>query len=65
MRIVIIGDKGQLGSELTRVLAAGRSELGQIPDIYKDAEVIGADIDTLDITNRDAVTAFAAEHGCA
>jgi dTDP-4-dehydrorhamnose reductase len=63
MRIVIIGDKGQLGSELTRILADGRSELGRIPDIYKDAEVIGADIDALDITNRDAVTAFATEHG--
>jgi dTDP-4-dehydrorhamnose reductase len=61
MRILIIGSKGQLGSELTRVLAIEHSELGQIPNIYKDAVVIGADADELDITSRNTVVAFAKE----
>jgi dTDP-4-dehydrorhamnose reductase len=59
MRILIIGNKGQLGSELTRILANGRSELGHIPDAYKGADVVGADVDTLDIANRAATIAFA------
>jgi dTDP-4-dehydrorhamnose reductase len=63
MRILIIGNKGQLGSELTRILAAGRSELGQIPDVYKNAEVLGADVDTLDITDHAAAIAFASKIG--
>jgi dTDP-4-dehydrorhamnose reductase len=63
MRILIIGNKGQLGSELTRILAAGRSELGQIPDTYRNADVLGIDIDTLDITDCVAATAFAGKTG--
>jgi dTDP-4-dehydrorhamnose reductase len=63
MRILIIGNKGQLGSELARVLSDGHSELGQIPAIYEGANVIGADVDTLDITNHAAITAFAEQLG--
>jgi dTDP-4-dehydrorhamnose reductase len=59
MRILIIGNKGQLGSELTRVLATGRSELGQIPDAYSGADIVGVDADSLDITSQSAATAFA------
>jgi dTDP-4-dehydrorhamnose reductase len=62
MKILIIGNKGQLGSELTRILESGRSELGAIPDIYQNADILGADIDTLDITSHDATTAFANKH---
>jgi dTDP-4-dehydrorhamnose reductase len=59
MRILIIGNKGQLGSELTRVLTNGYGELGPIPDAYEGADIIGADVDSLDITSRDATAAFA------
>jgi dTDP-4-dehydrorhamnose reductase len=62
-KIAVIGNKGQLGSELTRVLASGRSELGPIPDAYKGADIIGADTDSLDITDRDATRAFADKLG--
>ena len=31
MKILISGSKGQLGTELQRMLAAGQSELGPLP----------------------------------
>jgi dTDP-4-dehydrorhamnose reductase len=58
MKLVITGDKGQLGTELKRVLAKGRSELGPIPTELGNAEVIGIDLDELDITDIKAVNSF-------
>jgi dTDP-4-dehydrorhamnose reductase len=58
MNILIIGDKGQLGSELKSILASGRSEIGDISEAYAEAVVTGVDIDALDIADADAVRRF-------
>ncbi|MDR3294756.1 MAG: dTDP-4-dehydrorhamnose reductase [Clostridiales Family XIII bacterium] len=60
MKILIIGNRGQLGSELTRVLADGRGELGAVPGAYRGADVTGADLGELDITDFGAARAFIA-----
>ena len=62
MKILITGVYGQLGSELTGIISNMKSEIGAIPDEYRDAEVIGVDIDTLDLSNSKAVNEFASEH---
>jgi dTDP-4-dehydrorhamnose reductase len=62
MKLLITGDKGQLGTELKRVLSRGYSELGNIPAGLKDSLVTGVDIDDLDIANQDAVSVFARTH---
>jgi dTDP-4-dehydrorhamnose reductase len=58
MKILITGDKGQLGTELKRVLSCGCSELGDLPAELKNSPVTGVDIDGLDIASREAVNAF-------
>ena len=58
MKILITGGNGQLGSELQRILAEGRAEIGVIPNCYQHAEVIPTDVDTLDITNAPAVMEY-------
>jgi dTDP-4-dehydrorhamnose reductase len=58
MKILITGVYGQLGSELTGVIADMRSEIGALPGIYMNAEVIGVDIDTLDISSAEAMSGF-------
>jgi dTDP-4-dehydrorhamnose reductase len=55
VNILIIGDKGQLGSELKGILASGRSEIGAISAAYAGASVTGVDIDGLDIADEGAV----------
>jgi dTDP-4-dehydrorhamnose reductase len=55
VRILVVGDKGQLGNELKDVLALGKSELGAVPAAYDGADVTGIDIDALDIADADAV----------
>lgn len=45
MKILITGAKGQLGSEIQRILKAGKSEIGEIDQIYKTAEVTAVDIE--------------------
>jgi len=62
MKLLITGSNGQLGAELAEVIDSMRSELGPVPDIYKGAEVIGVDIDTLDISDEAAFRAFADLH---
>ena len=57
MRILITGSKGQLGTELQKQLALGRSELGPLPAIYQNATVIPIDIDELDLSDRAATFA--------
>ena len=57
-RVLITGDKGQLGAELKRVLSLGETELGDIPEGLKGSRVTGVDIDELDIANQEAVHAF-------
>lgn len=58
MKIVITGSKGQLGNQLIEVIKKGKSEIGTIAKIYQEAEIIGIDIDDLDITNINAVRQF-------
>ncbi|MDD3428574.1 MAG: dTDP-4-dehydrorhamnose reductase [Oscillospiraceae bacterium] len=62
MKILITGCKGQLGSELQRILAAGKSELGPMPEKLQKATVIASDLDTLDIANRHEVAVFLRRH---
>lgn len=56
MKLLITGCKGQLGNELTSILALGKSEIGTIPEELKGAEVVAVDLDELDITDYNAVT---------
>lgn len=51
MKIIITGAKGQLGSQLVNMLNKGYSEIGPISPIYTNAEIIGIDLEDLDITN--------------
>ena len=62
MKILITGVYGQLGSELVEILHNMHSEIGCIPEIYSDAEIVGIDIDTLDISNADNVSDFQSYH---
>ena len=60
MKIWLGGAMGQLGSQLRGILAAGHSELGSLPEAYRDARLICADCapggdERLDITDADAV----------
>ncbi len=53
--IVVTGSNGQLGSELNRVLTTKESELGTLPEFYRDCRVVAVDIDKLDITDSQSV----------
>lgn len=61
MRILVVGSHGQLGRELHRCLSTMKAEIGAIPDEYRNAYVVYHDIDTLDITDFDAIIAKFAE----
>jgi dTDP-4-dehydrorhamnose reductase len=58
MKIIITGAKGQLGSQMVNILKNGHSELGPINEAYKNAEVIGIDVNELDIKDLQAVRNF-------
>ncbi|MBQ2897598.1 MAG: dTDP-4-dehydrorhamnose reductase [Clostridia bacterium] len=58
MRVLITGAKGQLGTQLARILQNKESEIGHIPACYNNAEVVLCDVQELDITNKDEVLAF-------
>lgn len=58
MKILITGANGQLGNELTSILAAQTSEIGPLDTQYKNCEVIAADVETLDITDAKKVDDF-------
>lgn len=62
MKILITGAKGQLGSELVKVLKNGVSELGPIGEKLMRSTVIPTDVDELDITNRHEVAVFVRHH---
>ena len=58
MNILVTGALGQLGNELKWCFDNKRSRIG-IPDIFNQENVVTyVDIDTLDISNYDAVVAF-------
>jgi len=58
MKILITGAKGQLGTELQKQLAAGKSEIGPLPSQLKDAQVVAVDLPWPDISDRSAVLQF-------
>lgn len=58
MKILITGSKGQLGSQIIHMINKGKSEIGEIPSQYITAEVVGVDMEDLDITNLDQVQDF-------
>ncbi|MCL2110651.1 MAG: dTDP-4-dehydrorhamnose reductase [Clostridiales bacterium] len=62
MKVLITGSKGQLGTELIEILGEGRSELGSVPGEYLGADVVGIDMEELDVSDASAVDAFAALH---
>ncbi|MCL1830523.1 MAG: sugar nucleotide-binding protein, partial [Oscillospiraceae bacterium] len=63
MKILITGVYGQLGSELQRQLIVKRSPIGPIASQYDDAEVIGVDIDSVDICDYTVITEFIKSNG--
>jgi dTDP-4-dehydrorhamnose reductase len=58
MHILVTGATGQLGSELRRILATGRAQIGPIPAEYRDARVTSTDARELDITDAQATERF-------
>ena len=55
VRILVTGSNGQLGSQIINILNKGYAGIGKIPIAYKNAEVIGIDINDIDISNIDEV----------
>ena len=60
MKVLIIGCKGQLGTELVKILRNGYSELGTIPALFICAEICAADVDQIDITDMEATRNYIA-----
>lgn len=60
LRILVTGASGQLGNELKRLIESGYAEIGSIPAVYQDAQVVYTDTPELDITDADAVETFVA-----
>ena len=58
MKIMITGQKGQLGTEIQKQLRLGKSEIGPIPDALKGAEVAAVDLPQLDISRLTDTVAF-------
>lgn len=58
MKILITGSNGQLGKELQKVIKSGKSEIGVIPNDYKNAEVIPVDINDFDISDFSAANEY-------
>ena len=57
MKILITGAKGMLGTQVSLDLKRGYTELGPVPQNFVGAQVVLADVDTLDITDKAAVDA--------
>jgi dTDP-4-dehydrorhamnose reductase len=55
MKILILGSKGQLGSELQGILTSVRADLGEISENIKKSIIIPMDLNELDITNLQQV----------
>ncbi len=55
MRILITGCMGQLGSELQKQIKQGHSEIGPIPEVYKNASVTAVDLKDFDLADKQSV----------
>ncbi|WP_238903682.1 dTDP-4-dehydrorhamnose reductase [Clostridium sp. YIM B02506] len=58
MKVLITGAKGQLGKQITNILRNGQSEIGKLSKEYENVEIIGVDVDVLDITDINAVRSY-------
>lgn len=58
MKLLITGAKGQLGTQLMNILKNMKSELGPIHSAYENVEVVGIDIEDLDISNLNEVREY-------
>jgi len=58
MKILITGAKGQLGTEIVKCFERGYTELGTPVVLKEKNEIYACDVDTLDITDTDAVIAL-------
>jgi dTDP-4-dehydrorhamnose reductase len=58
MKILITGSKGQLGTQIIKMLENKNSELGFIDSTYSETEIIGVDVNILDITDIKAVRQY-------
>ncbi len=58
MNILITGAKGQLGSELVKILGEGRSEKRELPPLYLGNNIVAVDVDELDITSAESVDSY-------
>lgn len=56
--ILVTGAKGQLGTELIKIMTKGVCELGKMPEFYKNCRIVGIDIDDLDITDFEKTHEF-------
>lgn len=54
-KIVVVGARGQLGTEITKIIENGKSELGELPAYYQTAELISLGLNDLDITKAEDV----------
>lgn len=63
MKVLVTGSHGQLGNELKRCLETMESEIGPIPEEYRNANIDYIDYDSLDISDEHAVAVWFAEHG--
>lgn len=63
MKILVTGERGQLGNELRRCFETMQAEIGPIPGAYEGADVDYIDYQVLDISDALAVDAWYAEHG--
>lgn len=58
LKLLITGSKGQLGTQIRKIIENGKSEIGEIDKVYSKAEVKYVDYDELDITNLNEVVNF-------
>lgn len=56
--IIVTGANGQLGSEIINIMTSGKSELGLTNSFYYNCNVIGIDINDLDISDLDKTIEF-------
>lgn len=58
MKILITGSNGMLATQVITDLQRGYTELGDVPAALKGADLLLADVDTLDITDKAAVESY-------
>lgn len=55
MKILLIGANGQLGKQISKIVDNKESEIGALANETNAMQIVGVDIDTLDITDLKAV----------